>query len=89
MCNLVTPQVQEKVITANRFYGFSIEIYTCGKFSVMITKLQNIIFSRLKITISVSNFKHLCNSIHELLNVFEDPAQRVYTIAKRTHRRIK
>ena len=26
------------------------------------------------------NFKHLCNSIPELLNVFEDPAQHVHTI---------
>jgi len=29
----------------------------------------------------VPNFKHLCNSIPELLNVFEDPAQRVCIIA--------
>ena len=30
---------------------------------------------------SVPNFKILCNSIPELLNVFEDPAECVYTIA--------
>ena len=27
-----------------------------------------------------SNLKYLCNSIPELLNVFEDPAQRIHTI---------
>jgi len=27
----------------------------------------------------VPNFKYLCNFIHELLNVFEDPDQRVHT----------
>ena len=32
-------------------------------------------------TTSVPNFKIVCNSIHELLNVFEDPAQRVHTIS--------
>jgi len=26
------------------------------------------------------NFKYLCNPIPELLNVYEDPAQRVHTI---------
>ena len=26
------------------------------------------------------NFKIVCDCIHELLNVFEDPAQRVHTI---------
>ena len=30
---------------------------------------------------SQQNFKYLCNSIPELLNVFEDPAQYVHTIA--------
>ena len=30
---------------------------------------------------SQQNFKYLCNSIPELLNVFEDPAQHVHTIA--------
>ena len=28
------------------------------------------------------NFKIVCNCIHELLNVFEDPAQRILTIAR-------
>ena len=33
---------------------------------------------------AVLNFKIVCNSIHELLNVFEDPAQRVHTIVLQT-----
>ena len=31
---------------------------------------------------AVLHFKIVCNSIHELLNVFEDLAQRVHTIGK-------
>ena len=30
---------------------------------------------------SATNFKIMCNCIHELLNVFEDPAQCEHTIA--------
>ena len=37
-------------------------------------------FSRSCSTTSVPNFKIVCHCIHELLNVFEDPAQCVHTI---------
>ena len=37
-------------------------------------------FSGSRSTTNEPNFKILCNCIHELLNVFEDSAQRVHTI---------
>ena len=46
-----------------------------------VKKFNSNVFSRSKSTTSVPVFKYLCNSIPELLNVFEDPAQRVHTIA--------
>jgi len=39
-----------------------------------------IISNIFRITTIVSNFKHLYNSIHELLNVFDSPAKRMHTI---------
>ena len=38
------------------------------------------IFSGTSSTTNEPNFKTVCNCIHELLNVFGDPAQRVHTI---------
>jgi len=38
------------------------------------------IFSELRSTINEPNFKIICNCINELLNVFEDSAQRIHTI---------
>ena len=43
-------------------------------------RFQNI-FSGSSSTTNEPNFKIVCNCIHELLNVFEDPAQSVHTIA--------
>ena len=40
----------------------------------------NCLFSRSKGTVSMQNFKHLCNSIIELLIVFEYPAQYIHAI---------
>jgi len=76
MCSLVTPQVWERVVTAIVLLWLPIGNVQ-AKLSVMITKLQHIqiIFSRSKSTASVPNFKYLCYTIPELLNVFEDPAQ--------------
>jgi len=48
------------------------------KFSVMIIKLLDVHFPNILGGQRV--YKHLSNSIPELLNVFEDPAQRVHTI---------
>ena len=42
--------------------------------------LNENIFRGSSSTTSVPNFKIVCNCIHELLNVFEDPAQYVHTI---------
>ena len=39
-------------------------------------------FSGPSSTTNESTFKIMCNCIHELLNVFEDPAQCVHTIVK-------
>ena len=43
-------------------------------------KILNI-FSGSSSTTNEPNFKIVCNCIHELLNVFEDSAQREHTIA--------
>ena len=40
-------------------------------------------FSGSSSTTNEPNFKIVCNCIHELLNVFEDPAQREHTIASK------
>ena len=40
------------------------------------------IFSRSSSAANEPNFKIICNCIHELLNVFEDPAQCVHIIAE-------
>ena len=40
------------------------------------------IFSGSSSTTNEPNFKIMCNYIHELLNVFEDPAQCIHTIVE-------
>jgi len=52
-------------------------------------KIFRQIFSELSSTTNSPNFKSLCNSIPELLNVFEDPAQHVHTIIKHTSQTFK
>ena len=62
--------------------GHSIVIILIGR-KYYIRHLNKKIFSGSSSTTNEPNFKIVCNCIiHELLNVFEDPAQRVHAIAK-------
>ena len=63
-------------MTSQKVYGEILVVIT--RHSI---KLFKNIFSGSKSTTSIPKFKYLCNSILELLNVFEYPVQRVHTIA--------
>ena len=54
-----------KILIGNKYY---------------VGQLSKTIFSGSSSTTSVPNFKIMCNCIHVLLNVFEDPAHHVHTI---------
>ena len=43
-------------------------------------KILKYFFCSLSSATNEPNFKIVCNCIHELLNIFEDPAQRIHTI---------
>jgi len=85
LCDLTPIQVQERAVTKHAFLrllhrkcmGKSlIGCKCCAK------HLNEKYFTGSRSTTNETNFKMLCNFIHELLNVFEDLAQRMHTIVE-------
>ena len=84
MYHLAPFQVWERVVTdiALLWLLHRVKILIGCKYYIrhLNEKILNI-FSGSSSTTNEPNFKIMCNCIHELLNVFEDPAQSVHTIA--------
>ena len=88
MCSLAPLQVRKRVEMDNALLWLPhrrciVKIYRkyCWTFNFKNFEILLVGQVVLQMTTNELNFKVTCNCIHELLNVFDNPAQRVYTIA--------
>ena len=88
MIDLTSIQVRESIVMQSVFLKF-LHRKCMGKIFIgckcCVKHLNKKILKHLVDTTNELNFRIVCNCFHELLNIFEDLAQRVHTIVIKNH----